>query len=116
MIAWNRAFPPEVARCPVEYVRQSGFWKESVQRFGDTVCWALQQGGAYSEPMPHLEAATLTEWYLDALFGETPEDRLFIYGLDPGFSCWFYQICDLAYVIINLHEDWVALLLATEVD
>ena len=67
--------------------------------------------------MPPRRSAALTKSYLDALFGETPEDGLFIYRLDPGFSCWFYQTYwDLAYAVINTHEKWLALLLATDTD
>lgn len=119
-IADDRELPREIAGCSIDYLKDGKIWQESLQRFGDAIFMALSQGGAYSKAkreMSELEAKNLTTEYLQSLFAESPDSSLFFFGLDPGFSSWFYQVYwDFAFAMTNAHEQWLALVLATDTD
>ena len=97
--------------------REGAVWEETATQFGNAIYWALEGGGAYSERMPEAEAEDRTRRYVEAFFGDTPEDRLHAFGLDPAFSSWFHGLYwDFAYVLVNRAENWLALVCATDVD
>ena len=117
-IGEDRAFPKEIAGCSVEYLRGGKVWSETLQRFGNAIFLALSQGGAYSQkPLGGDKAREIVTNYIAAMFEDSPENSLFFFGLDPGFSSWFRGVYwDVAYTIFNTHENWLALILATDTD
>ena len=114
-IADNGDLPAEIAGCSIAYLMDGGIWEEDLQQLGDALYLALAGGGAGGEGIEFDEAAELTNAYLDALVGEGGSEDLHLFGLDPGFSCWFCgEDWDLAYVVVNAADGWMTLLLATD--
>jgi hypothetical protein len=114
-IADNGDLPTEIAGCSIAYLMDGGVWEEDLQQLGDALYLALAGGGAGGEAIDFDEAAELTNAYLDSLLGGGSSEDLHLFGLDPGFTCWFCgEDWDLAYAIVNLAEGWMALLLATD--
>ncbi len=117
-IGQDQDFPKEIAGCSIAYLAEGRVWGETIQKFGDAIYMALSQGGAYSkEKLDNGDAKKLTASYIEALFGESAESSLYFFGLDIGFSCWFFGVYwDFAYAVVNVHEHWLALILATDTD
>jgi hypothetical protein len=118
-LLWDLAdaqdLPPDIAGCSIAWLAEERCWPETAQQFGDAVYRALESGGPSGEGLDSAEAREMTEAYLEALFDEAGEDSLLFFGLDPGFSCWFCDgEWDIAYAVINFHEGWFGLFLATD--
>lgn len=114
-IAENGDLPADIAGCSIAYLMDGGIWEEDLQQFGDALYLALAGGGAGGEGVDFDEAAELANAYLDALVGEGGSEDLRLFGLDPGFSCWFCgEEWDLAYVVVNPADGWMMMLLATD--
>ncbi|MGD8378642.1 MAG: hypothetical protein PVJ40_01080 [Gammaproteobacteria bacterium] len=107
--------PPDIAGCSLAFLMDNGLWPESVAQFGDALFLALSGGGALGEGLESGMAADLARDYMDALFGEADDDALTLFGLDPDFSIWFRgEGYDIAYVMVNLDEGWLAIFGATD--
>jgi hypothetical protein len=118
-LLWDLAdaqdLPPDIAGCSIAWLADERCWPETAQQFGDAVYRALESGGPSGEGLDSDEAAEMTESYLAAVFGDAEEDALLFFGLDSGFSCWFCDgEWDIAYAVINFHEGWFGLFLATD--
>lgn len=114
-LADNQDLPADIAGCSIAWLAEGRIWDESPQQFGDAIYRALRDGGVLGDGLAEDHAERLTRDYLDALFDETDEDEIFLFGLDPGFSCWFCDgEYDIAYAILNLDAGWFALFLATD--
>ncbi|MEA5445414.1 hypothetical protein VCB98_06240 [Gammaproteobacteria bacterium AB-CW1] len=114
-LADNQDLPADIAGCSIAWLADARIWSESTQQFGDALYRALRDGGVLGDGLEADHARQLTEDYLQALFDDSEEDDLFLFGLDPGFSCWFCDgEYDIAYAMINLDAGWFALFLATD--
>ncbi|MCP1727315.1 hypothetical protein J2T60_001280 [Natronospira proteinivora] len=114
-LADTQDLPPDVAGCSIAWLADARIWPETTQQFGDALFRALRDGGVLGDGLDAGQAQQLTEQYLEALLDDTPKEDLFLFGLDPGFSCWFCDgEYDIAYAIINLDAGWFALFLATD--
>lgn len=109
------ALPVDIAGCSIAWLAEGRLWPESPQQFGDALYKALAEGGVAGEGLSPEEAGEQVADYLEAIFGVAAEEDLHLFGLDPGFSCWFCDgEYDIAYVILNTEEDWMALFMATD--
>lgn len=109
------ALPADIAGCSIAWLAEGRVWPETPQQFGDALYKALSEGGVAGEGLSPDEAEEQVSEYLEALFDPAEEDDLYFFGLDPGFSCWFCDgEYDIAYVILNTEEDWLALFMATD--
>lgn len=116
-IAANGDLPAPIAGCSLAYLMEEGIWHEDVQQFLDAINFALTSAGFGGAGAEADQAAELVRDYADALFEDAEPDEVWLFGLDPGFSCWFAGAgCDLAYFVVNLHESRCGLLLATDTD
>ncbi len=107
--------PADIAGCSIAWLAEGRLWPETVQQFGDALYKGLHEGGVAGEGLSREEAVEQVNDYLEALFGETPESELHLFGLDPGFSCWFCDgEYDIAYAIINTRDNWFGLFMATD--
>jgi hypothetical protein len=114
-LADNQDLPSDIAGCSIAWLAEGRLWPESMQQFGDALYRALRDGGVLGDGVAEDQAERLTIEYMDALFGEAEESDVFLFGLDPGFSCWFCDgEYDIAYAIINLDAGWFGLFLATD--
>lgn len=116
-IAANGDMPAPIAGCSLAYLMEAGIWHEDVQQFLDGIHYSLTDGGFGDRGLDDDAAVELTRDYADALFEDAEADELWLFGLDPGFSCWFAGAgCDMAYFFVNLRESRCGLLLATDTD
>jgi len=116
-IAANGDLPAPIAGCSLAYLMEGGVWHESVQQFLDGLYYALTEGGFGDEGAEADVAEELVHDYADALFEDAEPEEIWLFGLDPAFSCWFADSgCDMAYFFVNLREARCGLLLATDTD
>lgn len=114
-LADNQDLPADIAGCSIAWLAEERIWEESAQQFGDAVFRALRDGGVLGDGLADDHAERLTREYLDALFEGSSREDIYLFGLDPGFSCWFCDgEYDIAYAILNLDAGWFALFLATD--
>ena len=114
-LADNQDLPSDIAGCSIAWLADERVWPETRQQFGDAVYRALKEGGVLGDGLAEDQAERMTGEYLDALFEEAGDEDVFLFGLDPGFSCWFCDgEYDIAYAIINLDAGWFGLFLATD--
>lgn len=116
-IAANDDLPAAIAGCSFAWLMQNGIWQETLHQFLDAMYYALTDAGFGT---PGLSAGAAIEWvtdYADALFGDAEPDEIWLFGLDPGFSCWFAGAgCDMAWFFMDLNESRCGILLATDMD
>jgi len=114
-LADTQDLPADIAGCSIAWLADERIWAETPQQFGDAVFRALRDGGVLGDGMDEHQARSMTEDYMEVLFDGAEADDLFLFGLDPGFSCWFCDgEYDIAYAILNLDAGWFALFLATD--
>lgn len=114
-LADNQDLPADIAGCSIAWLAEERIWEESTQQFGDAVFRALRDGGVLGDGLADDHAERLTREYLEALFEGSSREDIYLFGLDPGFSCWFCDgEYDIAYAILNLDAGWFALFLATD--
>lgn len=116
-VAANGDLPAPIAGCSLAWLMEEGVWHEDVQQFLDAIYFALTEAGFGEEGLDPATAAEVVGDYADALFDDAEPEDVWLFGLDPGFSCWFAGAgCDMAYFFINLRESRCGLLLATDTD
>jgi hypothetical protein len=116
-VAANGDMPAPIAGCSLAYLMEGGIWHENVQQFLDALYFALTDAGFGDDGIDSGAAIELVRDYADALFEDAEPEEIWLFGLDPGFSCWFAGGgCDFAYFFVNLREARCGLLLATDSD
>lgn len=114
-IAANGDLPAPIAGCSLAWLMQDGLWPEELGQFLDALYYALTDAGFGDSGTD--DAAGRVIDYADALFEDAEPDEIALFGLDPGFSCWFAGAgCDMAWFFIDLNESRCGLLLATDTD
>lgn len=109
--------PAPIAGCSLAYLMEAGIWHEDAQQFLDGIYYALTGAGFGDAGLEPEAAAELVRDYADALFDDAEPGEIWLFGLDPGFSCWFAGAdCDMAYFFVNLRESLCGLILATDSD
>jgi hypothetical protein len=116
-IAAAGILPDPIAGCSLAWLMQNGIWHENAPQFLDAIYYALTDAGFGEPGVDPDTAAELVGEYADALFDDAEPDEIWLFGLDPGFSCWFAGAgCDMAWFFVNLRESHCGLLLATDAD
>ncbi|HET7588177.1 MAG TPA: hypothetical protein VFL45_08865 [Gammaproteobacteria bacterium] len=116
-VAANGDMPAPIAGCSLAWLMREGIWHEDVQQFLDAIYYAVTDAGFGDPGLDADSAVELVRDYADALFEDAEPDEVWLFGLDPGFSCWFAGAgCDMGWLFINLRESRCGLLLATDTD